>query len=297
MASPSAQPALRATLEPGSPLLPSLQKLCLDRQIEEGRVLVRGPLSALTIRATEASAPLELDGALLCVSGEGWLLDGAMSLHAVVSWSGPGVPGVIAGVVEAGTAERVEVVIEPWSTSATTAPSAPSSKPRSKAASSPAPSRPARRATSSRKEAAVDLSPEMESLGAAPSAPGSTKRAVEIKAAPTPAPEPTGGGWATAVAVSKATQSTGSPKRSSAASRRRKGVDPVAAGGDELRIGDILLHPSLGPCRVSTTVERDKFKVRLKRGQLKELTLRALRLIRQPDEDGSRVFKVLIGRR
>lgn len=285
-------PVQYATLTQGDALIATLSQLCSEWGLQDGRLSIRGSLSAASVRPTAESAAVALEGDLQCVQMEAWLIGGDLAAQGVIAWGGPGVPGCLGGLVDEAICDAVQVVIQPW------APAGAALPPADRRAMPPTstPSRtqtPKARPAKAERSPVVDLSEEMEALPTPAKAP--------TKAAPKPpAPKPATstaaapaaqGGWGAAVAASKA------PK---AASSRRKpkaqGVDPVGASGDDLKVGDLILHPRFGRCRVARPADRGKVKVRLPAGRLTDLHLKVVRLIRQADEDGHRVFKVLISR-
>jgi hypothetical protein len=96
-----------------------------------------------------------------------------------------------------------------------------------------------------------------------------------------------GGGWASAVAASTA------PRGATAASLPATGAGED--DDDELRPGDLLIHPALGRCKVVSATDGEKVRVRLPAGKLTELHLRVVKVRRAADEDGTRVFRATIG--
>ncbi|MFN3197038.1 MAG: hypothetical protein ACE366_01300 [Bradymonadia bacterium] len=285
MSAPTVHPI---ALSPGTPLVEALEARCAQLQIADARVLIRGGLTAVTLQPTVDDPPVTLSGRLHCVYAEGWLKGGELEIHGLVSWAGPGMPGSLGGIFEAAVCDHIEVMVSPWSLADST--SATPAKPTKARRGSAAPKEVAPKKASRKtpESPVVDLSEEMDALQT-PAAP--PRRAPKS----TPAPEPAAStGWGAAVAQSK---KTSTPRRSTPRGSKPTAVDPKGVNGDELQVGDLLQHPRFGRCRVMRPAERGKVKVRLPAGRLTDLHLKVVRLIRQPDENGARVFKVLIARR
>ncbi|MCA9542439.1 MAG: hypothetical protein KC620_26260, partial [Myxococcales bacterium] len=63
----------------------------------------------------------------------------------------------------------------------------------------------------------------------------------------------------------------------------------------ELRVGDLVVHPRFGRCRVVREAADSKIKLRTASGgRFFDLHLRVARFARLPDEDGKRVFRLRI---
>jgi hypothetical protein len=110
--------------------------------------------------------------------------------------------------------------------------------------------------------------------------------------AASPAPAPATSGWGAAVAASKA-----APPPS--AGPGRPGQPPVTSNGagpldedPDPKPGDVLIHPQFGRCKAMSPAENDRVKIRMATGRFIDLHLGYVRLVRQADEDGQRVFRV-----
>lgn len=306
-------------IPPGHPLQSSLMAIYARRGLgADALATVRGVLDRATLKPSPQATAVPLAGPLFLVDGSVLVEDGEPRVMAVVSWSDNGLPRMAAGLLDDGISAGIKVIL-PAAAGATTAPSQSASTPRSPATpamqqtelagldaadddvppweAEPAPAaRPAarNRRAAKRPERSdddhVDLSAEMAALSPNP--------------ANTPAPAkpeaPTGGGWAAAVAASKAP--SGGARRSSGA-RAASRTPPTASdlgfdvdGDPDLRRGDILLHPRFGRCKVIKSSDA-KVKVRRASGAFIDLHLKVCTFTRLPDEDGTRVFDVRIGRK
>ncbi len=297
----------------GHPLQSSLQAIYARRGLTgDTLATVRGTLDRATLKPSPAASPVALAGPLYLVDGT-VLFDGAEPrVMAVVSWSDNGLPRMAAGLLDDGISAGVKVVLPGEGEAAPAARSRRAAAPAMKQAelvgleapdddvppweAEPAPAarnrapEPAPRA----EDAHVDLSAEMAALSPDPSdtpAPGPAK-----------ASAPSGGGWAAAVAASKP-PSGGSRRGARSAGRSTPRTPPTASdlgfdvdGDPDLRRGDILLHPRFGRCKVIKASDA-KVKVRRASGAFIDLHLKVCSFTRLPDEDGTRVFDVRIGRK
>jgi hypothetical protein len=276
--------AVIQAVSPGEDLLSVLDALCARLGVADGALQLSGALQDATLLPAPGADALDLEGPLFLVAGQALVRGGHATITGLVSWSDRGLPRVAGGALEAATSGGVDVVMH--GASLAVAPAAPPDAIRA----AKRPERPVRAAKPAAAPPApeedededphVDLSGEMEKLAPRP--------------APAPAPS---GGWAAAVAASK-------PAPTPAA--RQAPLSPPTAsdlgfdvdGTPDLVRGDVLVHPKFGRCRVVQPPVGDKVKLRRASGGLFDLHLRVCGFTRQPDEDGSRVFRVRIeGRR
>lgn len=99
-----------------------------------------------------------------------------------------------------------------------------------------------------------------------------------------------GGGWGAAI---EASGEADTPPPKAVQSDESKTPHDEAT----LKPGDILLHPRFGRCRVARVPMFGKVKVRRPTGALIDLHMKVLTFVRNPDEDGSRVYALKIGRK
>lgn len=292
-----------ATLPAGTPLIAAVDAICSRHEITQGEVRLRGALRDVVLALGEGAEPITLTGVVQVVSAEGELTPdlGVTGFSAVLAWSDRGVPRVAAGLIEQAESAGVRVSIEVWDETAREA------APRVRAPQVTRTHEPREapvtleRPASPRRDVPVGPAPTIRgpSEAARPSAAGSKPQAPATQgrpaptppaAQPEPAPAPPGtGGWAAAVAASKAPPS-GSGRHGS------PGITSNGAGpldeDPEAKAGDILVHPQFGRCKVVGSNDGERIKVRMATGRFVDLHLGYVKLQRQADEDGLRVFRV-----
>lgn len=124
-------------------------------------------------------------------------------------------------------------------------------------------------------------------------------------ASETPQPTPIPGkgmSWGDVVAESEAP----APSKSPAPSQAPRPSDQAASStdiygdvdleGELMEAGDILIHPTLGRCRVMKVEDGEYAHVRLPRGKIRKLSLEIVHVELQNEEHGRRVFKAVIDR-
>ena len=291
-----------ATLPVGTPLIAAIDAICNRHEITQGEVRLRGALREVRLSLGDDTEPLHLSGTVQVVSGEGELAPdlGVTGFSAVLSWVDRGMPRVVAGVVEQAESAGVRVIIEAWESVERLAATPKRPSPRlqePRTVAQPESSRPEDRPPPERRElrpngaAPIVRSPAEAARTASspPARPGPAQGQPVMPPEPLPADAGAGGGWAAAVAASRSPPPpTGRPG----------GPLPLDSGAGpldedpEAKPGDILVHPQFGRCKVLGGTDSDRIKIRMATGRFVDLHLGYVKLIRQADEDGVRVFRV-----
>lgn len=279
-------PAHIETVPGGADLARALEAFAADAGILRGRVHLSGGLRRVLLRPTADAPAFALEGPVELVDAHGLFNDGPLTLRGVVAWSDRGLPRMAAGIIDeaisdgtvTAVAEVFAALAEGAPTPRVTAPE-PQPEPKRSRARGRRAEPPARRSRPEPKadDAQVDLAPEIADIEAKPVA---------------EPPKPKGGGWAAAVAASKAADR--GRARKSMPSADDLGFD--VEGPPNLIPGDILIHPRFGRCRVVRKPTGNKVKLRRPTGAMFDMHLRVAKFQRQSDEDGKRVFGLRIGR-
>ena len=294
-----------ANLPPGVPLLAAIDALCTRYDITEADIRLRGAVRRVRLSLGDDTDPIELSETVQVVTAEGHLAPdlGATGFSAVLAWSDRGLPRVVAGFLEQAESAGVRVIVESWAESeAATVPGqrpvrAPAPRPEAPSRASPSQSSRAADVQASvhahtpvGTRPAPTVRPPAEAAARAAQGPGPASRnsapATATPASPSQSAEG-GGGWAAAVAASRP-PSTG---RANAPTVTANGAGPFDED-PEAKLGDILVHPQWGRCKVLSHPNGDKVKIRLPTGRFVDLNMSVLNLVRQADEDGARVFRV-----
>ena len=303
-----------AELRSGEPLLPALDALCIRHEVIDGTLTLRG-------RARDVCLDLEDDqtfditgtSTLIAATGRIGADLGLTDLYATVAWVDRGIPRSVSGRIVAGEALSIDVFVDAFldaveSTSSgsgrspATSPRGPADRPSPRttphapralpAAVEPKrrePTRDPREPTLDPREPKLDLrEPKLDlgepKLDRPAQAPTSSPTAALPSASPVPAVSAPG--WGQAVKASQ----------TAAAFRPSSGAGRGSSGGGTAAPGDLLIHPQFGRCKVVKSDEGDKVKIRLPAGRFTDLHLKFITLERQADEDGTRVFRVQIGK-
>ncbi|MFZ4734917.1 MAG: hypothetical protein ACOYM9_03175 [Bradymonadia bacterium] len=303
MSSSSENGARFASVErvaPGTPVLAALDALVERHGLVSGELRLQGRVRDARLGLPGLPAGHDLPGESALVFGRA-LVDPQLGLHplsVVLAFAERGLPHLLGGELLEGTCLELEVVVETFAAQVGVAlgPDAPAAR-IDPAPLARAPQRPT--AVGSAGLTARPTAPRP--AGVAGHAPVPTRPPASVPPArPTTTPAPTpvatppasasapGGGWASAVAASTA------PRGATAASLPAAGA-AEEDDDDELRPGDLLIHPALGRCKVVSATDGEKVRVRLPAGKLTELHLRVVKVRRAADEDGTRVFRATIG--
>lgn len=292
-----------ATLPVGTPLIAAVDAICSRHEITQGEVRLRGALRDVVLALGDETEPHTLTGTVQVISAEGELAPdlGVTGFFAVVAWSDRGLPRVAAGFIEQAESAGVRVSIEVWDEVARESAPRPRATPAPRG-HEPRPEPPPvlERPATPRRDVPAGPAPTVrgpsEAARPSPAAgkpagptPASRPGTSPAAAPPEPAPPAAGGGWAAAVAASKAPPTGGG----------RPGVPGITSNGagpldedPEAKAGDILVHPQFGRCKVVGSTEGERVKIRMATGRFVDLHLGYVKLQRQADEDGVRVFRV-----
>jgi hypothetical protein len=289
-----------ATLPAGTPLIAGIDALCARHDVADAEIRVTGAVRDAAVSVDDAGDPWVLPGVSQLVLGQGHLVPdlGVTGFSAVLAWSDRGQPRVLAGFLERAESVGVRVVIESFDGGEAAPRQALGS---SSGASSPASSPPASGSTPRARP------PTPSAAGQAPNRPPAAENArpgvvpaARNPAAPTAAPAGAGAtppapaassGWGAAVALSKATPPPNVVGRPGQPPVTANGAGPLDEDPDP-KPGDILVHSQFGRCKVMSTTDADRVKIRTATGRFVDLHLGFVRLVRQADEDGQRVFRV-----
>jgi hypothetical protein len=282
-----------ATLPAGTPLIAGIDALCARHDVADAEIRVTGSIRDAAVAIEEGADPCVLPGVSQLVLGQGYLVPdlGVTGFSVVLAWSDRGQPRVLAGFLERADSVGVRVVIESFE-GAEAAPRqvvGPSS-------GAPPPSGPPTRARPPAPSAAgqAPSRPPVEPArsGVVPAARNPTApTASPATAVSTPPPAPATSGWGAAVALSKATPPPNVGGRPGQPPVTSNGAGPLDEDPDP-KPGDILVHSQFGRCKVMSTTDADRVKIRTATGRFVDLHLGFVRLVRQADEDGQRVFRV-----
>ena len=282
-----------AELRSGEPLLPALDALCIRHEVIDGTLTLRG-------RARDVCLDLEDDqtfditgtSTLIAATGRIGADLGLTDLYATVAWVDRGIPRSVSGRIVAGEALSIDVFVDAFldaveSTSSgsgrspATSPRGPADRPSPRTTPHAPRALPAA-VEPKRREPKLDLGePKLDRPAQAPTSPPT---AALPSASPVPAVSAPG--WGQAVKASQ----------TAAAFRPSSGAGRGSSGGGTAAPGDLLIHPQFGRCKVVKSDEGDKVKIRLPAGRFTDLHLKFITLERQADEDGTRVFRVQIGK-
>jgi hypothetical protein len=280
-----------ATLPAGTPLIAGVDALCTRHEIADAEIRLSGAVRDASVSLGDDAEAILLPGVSQLIVGQGHLVPdlGVTGFSAVLAWSDRGQPRVLAGFVESAVSAGIRVVIESFD---------PAQAPTR--AVGPAAARPAARTVP---PASGPARPSVESPkpGVAPTSrpqphPTPTDSAGQGAAAGKPAPPaaspaPVASGWGAAVAASKAAPPPTQTARPGQPALTSNGAGPLDEDPDP-KPGDILVHPQFGRCKSMSNADNDRVKIRTATGRFVDLHLGYVRLVRQADEDGHRVFRV-----
>jgi len=269
-------------LSAGTPVLTAIDALAERLGFGLGEVVLQGALKDARVTMPGLSNPLDLPGESAVVYARG-LIDpqlGVRSLSVMLAFADRGLPQLIGGTLVEGTVLTLDATLTAFDEGAFAFDDAPQRL----SAHSAAPARaPASAATRPAQSALPGVAPTSRPAPAV--APGPA--AISAPQAASHPPQSTG--WASAVAASNA------PRAAPPAAGGRPAKAQVDDESEDLRPGDLIIHPALGRCKVMAAPDADKLRVRLPAGKLTELHMRVVKVTRSADEDGIRVFRATIG--
>lgn len=278
-------------LTSGAPILTTIDALIERVGFGFGEVILQGSIKDARVSMPGLAHGLDLPGECAVVYARG-LVDpqlGLRSLAVLLAFADRGIPQMVGGTLVDGTVIALDATLTAFDEGAVAfddAPprsvSQPSSPSRTVAAA--APSRPTAPAPSRPHAAPLPGVAPTQRPASAPLSGAGASTTPPVTAAPPPST-----GWASAVAASNA------PRPSTQASIGRTSRTQVEDESEDLRPGDLIIHPALGRCKVMAPPDSDKLRVRLPAGKLTELHLRVVKVTRSADEDGVRVFRATIG--
>ena len=291
-----------ADIPAGVPLHAAIDALCARHEIGDAEIRLQGTVRKLRLSA-DGGASIEGAESAQLVLAQGQVSGdlGLTGISAVLAWTDRGVPHFAAGTLEQAESAGVRVFIECWTE--VSAPRNSVAKPQTSGPRAAEPARPERGGTPPRDPALTERPERVDRTipGKGPAVRGPAEAAVRptsrtpvaepAPAPPVPEPAPSGG-WASAVAASKSSP----PSRPQGAAVTANGAGPLDED-PETKPGDILVHPQFGRCRVVGQVENEKIKLRTATGRFIDLHLGYVKLSRQADEEGLRVFRVTPSRR
>lgn len=270
----------------GAPVLTAIDALVERVGFGLGEVVLQGVVKDAHVSMPGLVNGIDLPGECAVVYARG-LVDpqlGLRSLSVMLAFAERGLPHMVGGTLVEGTVVALDATLTAFDEGAVAFDDLPHRPVSQQPASSP---RPVAAAAPGRPSApAGSRTPPAPVPGVAPTSRPAPAAASGPPASPAP-PQPSG--WASAVAASNA------PRPSPQASAGRPSRAHIEDESEDLRPGDLIIHPALGRCKVMAPPDSDKLRVRLPAGKLTELHLRVVKVTRSADEDGTRVFRATIG--